>query len=75
MNEKSSFLYKESLKNFFLRKSENVLVLVVKGPIWRNKFDLLTALTFNKPVHEVLTKVHIFSSVTKIREFSFLWFS
>ena len=74
MNEKSSFLYKESLKKFFLRKSENVLVLVVKGPIWRNKFDLLTALTFNKPVH-VLTKVHIFSSVTKIREFSFLWFS
>ena len=27
-----------------------------------------------QPVH-VLTKVHIFSSVTKIREFSFLWFS
>ena len=69
------FLQKESLKKIFLRKSENVLVLVVKGPIWRNKFDLLTALTFNKPVHEVLTKVHIFSSVTKIREFLFLWFS
>ena len=75
MNEKFSFFTQGITEHYFLRKSENVLVLVVKGPIWRNKFDLLTALTFNKPVHEVLTKVHIFSSVTKIREFSFLWFS
>ena len=75
MNEKSSFFTQGITEHFFFTESENVLVLVVKGPIWRNKFDLLTALTFNKPVHEVLTKVHIFSSVTKIREFSFLWFS